>query len=442
MVIYFLFFSVFFLLFLAMIMWQGELFTPSVLICSGFLISILSAIYNIERWGISLHWNTYFVIVGGLFIFLIVSVCLKIYYQKKYSIYINTKVANQINEIHIDNWKIYFLIMCTLLISLVYYVQVHKIVSAYKGNLGWTETMHWFRHYVSYGYSNMNIPVIIEQSYQMINFMGYICIFILVNNFIAVGKVKKNLLILCIALLFSSFLNSSRLDLIRYPIAVITIYALLMERKNGKIIKAKLDVVLKMLLLFIIICLAFVWLKKIAGRIDNRTPFYYVTYYLGQSIRNLDIFLQETHKEMEVWGKETFYGFNHFLGLITGQTKYDYIAHKEFRNYKGTTTGNVYTTFRAFINDFGYIGLVTLTAAFSFIINSIYLSIKNTKYKCMVAVNVVKMCFYSYIIFCVYVAFFTDYFWNVVVSLRIIKLVFAFSFWHFFLVKIKIKLRG
>lgn len=287
MVIYFLFFSVLFLLLLAMVMWQGELFTPSVLICIGFLVSILSAIYNIERWGITLHWNTYCVIVGGLFIFLVVSICLKIYYQKKYSMYINMKVINQIDEIHIDSWKIQFLIVCTLLISLVYYIQVHKIVSIYKGNLGWTETMHWFRHYVSFGFSEMKIPGIVEQSYQMINLVGYVCIYILVHNFVASGKIKKNMLILCVLLLASSFLNSSRLDLIRYPVAAITVYVFLIERKSGRAIKLNIKLLFKLALLFISICAIFVWLKKIAGRIDDRTPFYYITYYLGQSIRNL-----------------------------------------------------------------------------------------------------------------------------------------------------------
>lgn len=439
MVIYFLFFSVLFLLLLAMVMWQGELFTPSVLICIGFLVSILSAIYNIERWGITLHWNTYCVIVGGLFIFLVVSICLKIYYQKKYSMYINMKVINQIDEIHIDSWKIQFLIVCTLLISLVYYIQVHKIVSIYKGNLGWTETMHWFRHYVSFGFSEMKIPGIVEQSYQMINLVGYVCIYILVHNFVASGKIKKNMLILCVLLLASSFLNSSRLDLIRYPVAAITVYVFLIERKSGRAIKLNIKLLFKLALLFISICAIFVWLKKIAGRIDDRTPFYYITYYLGQSIRNLDCFLQEKGMESDVWGKETFYGLNHFLGIITGNPQFDYVIHKEFRYYKGQSTGNVYTTFRSFVHDFGYIGLIVLTTGFSFIINTMYLRIKSKKYRSEKIEYNTEIVFFSYIIFSVYVAFFADYFWTSLVSAKTLKLLIAIFIGYIFLVRLKIK---
>lgn len=439
MLIYFLFFSVFVLLLLTLIIWQGELFSPSVIICAGFLVSILSAIYNIERWGISLHWNTYCVIVGGLFFFLAVSFSLRIYYQKKYLVSSNPMVINQINEIHIDNWKICFLIICTLIISLVYYIQVRKIVGVYKGNMGWTETMHWFRHYVSFGYSNMKVPGIVEQSYQMMNLIGYVCIYILVHNFVASGKIKKNLFMLCILLLASSFLNSSRLDLIRYPVAAITIYILLIERKSGKTVKLRFKLLFKLAILFLAICVSFVWLKKIAGRIDDRTPFYYITYYLGQSIRNLDCFLQEKSAESDIWGKETFYGLNHFLGIITGQPKFDYVIHKEFRYYKGQATGNVYTMFRAFIHDFGYAGLCVLTVGFSFIINAIYLNAKSKKYKnTKIEYNVVTI-FYSYIVFSVYVAFFADYFWTTLVSAKTVKLILAFFIGYIFLVRLKIK---
>lgn len=143
--------------------------------------------------------------------------------------------------------------------------------------------------------------------------------------------------------------------------------------------------------------------------------------------------------ESDVWGKETFYGLNHFLGIITGNPQFDYVIHKEFRYYKGQSTGNVYTTFRSFVHDFGYIGLIVLTTGFSFIINTMYLRIKSKKYRSEKIEYNTEIVFFSYIIFSVYVAFFADYFWTSLVSAKTLKLLIAIFIGYIFLVRLKIK---
>lgn len=128
--------------------------------------------------------------------------------------------------------------------------------------------------------------------------------------------------------------------------------------------------------------------------------------------------------------------------MVTGQSQFDYIIHKEFRYFKGESTGNVYTLFRAFIHDFGYMGLLILTAGFSFIINLMHLNNKSKKYKYAEITYDVGLVFYSYIIFSVYVAFFADYFWASLVSAKTIKLFIAFYLSYNFLVRLKIKCGG
>ena len=87
----------------------------------------------------------------------------------------------------------------------------------------------------------------------------------------------------------------------------------------------------------------------------------YITLYGGGSIKNLDSYLKdENPPKPVVRGGETFPSLLKDLrkfGLIDFK---DFTNHLEFRHAKNGTTGNVYTTYRRWINDFGYVGMAIL----------------------------------------------------------------------------------
>lgn len=365
MLIYLLFISVLILFFIALVCYDGEILSPPAIICATFLVSIMAAIYNIEHWNLRLCWKTYGVIVGGLTIFVLCGILLRILYARKMTTEIAAQPAkkrainvSENNGIWVEDWKLNFYIICVVVISILYYLSAIRIVRSHYGIVGWTESMDYFRKLVSYGGSDEDIPMLIKQCHQMINYLGYVCIYIVVYNFVYIGKIQKRLLILCIVTVLSTFLTSGRLEFLIYIICALTVYDLLLYQKNGKAIKCNVRFIMKACVGMGAFCVAFVMLKQVVGRIDTRSPFYYITFYCGQSIYNLNEYLQETHTSPTVWGKETFYGLNHLLKIITGNEIYDYISHKEFRFYRGESIGNVYTTFRAFIHDFGYAGYV------------------------------------------------------------------------------------
>lgn len=435
MLLYILLVIVTLLCLLSILLSNGELLSPSVGICVGFVIAIDAAVYNISYWNLNISWKTFIVISSGLVIFMVVQFLVQAFYEKRYAgyqrlnhvIFYPIESVNDDEEIDIRVGKVVILIICVILVSWLYYREVVRFVSVYRGRLNWTETMYYFRHYSSYGHASISIPGYIEQTYQMMVLSGYYFIYILVHNYVATRKMNKSLVVLVVCILLSSFLNSSRIEIIRFPLAAMTFYGMFYEWKTGKSIKIKPKTLLTLLNVFILICILFVLLKSVAGRIDNRDPFYYITYYLGQSIHNLNRFLSYNHQNPEIIGKETFYGFNHLLGLITGDARYKYVAHKEFQFYRGMSIGNVYTTFRAFIHDFGYVGHVILTFLFSLMVNIFYYHIKMYKYKSSIKKsNMFCLIFYGFIIYAVYVAFYADYFFYNI-SLRLIK---AFICWY------------
>lgn len=436
--IYFLLFSIIILFIISLIMSEKEVLSPAVIINAGFIVAVLAAICNIERWSLTIHWNTYWVIFGGLLIFTSVSILIRFFFKIRNGE--RKTVCKSLGYIAIENWKIYFLMALVIFISAIYLYYVRKIVGVYYGKLGWTETMYHFRHLVSYGQSDLRVPNSIEQLYQLITLSATVCIYILIYNYVFFRKIQKNLLLLTFVIICSSLLNTSRLNIIIYFVESVTFYDIFLNRKNGKGISLNIRFAIRAIIGFVLFCGIFVFLKQIAGRIDDRNPFYYITYYLGQSIHNLDVYLQEKHTKPDIWGKETFYGLNHALYLFTGDNKYNYIAHKEFRFNKGISTGNVYTTFRAFIHDFGYLGFILLTIIFSAIMNFWYLRIKTkTRIKKYKAFDISAM-YYAYMMFTVYTAFFTDYFYNRVVSLNIFKTILSFYFWELLFVRVRLKM--
>lgn len=443
MLIYLLFFTVLILFTIALICYDGEILSPPTIICATFLVSIMAAIYNIGYWGFELCWNTYGVIAGGLAIFVFCGVFLRIVYIKRMvngqSALATTDFLEtgevKANGFYVEDWKINFCILCIVVISVIYYLSVIKIVRSHYGNVGWTKSMYYFRRLVSYGESEDEIPFVIRQVYDLINSWGYVCIYFIIYNFVNSSKVQKKIIVLCMLTVLSRFLSGGRMELLKYIVAAVTLYDLFIYRKSGKSIKMNFHFVVKGCIGIGLFCAVFVFLKQVVGRIDTRTPFYYITYYTGQSIYNLNEYLQETHIRPEVWGKETFYGLNHLVGLVTGNDKYQYIMHKEFRYYHGESIGNVYTAFRAYINDFGYVGFAVLTVMFSLIMNTWYLHLK---FKCARQFHDqfdFGVILYSYLMYTVYLAFYADYFYAFF-SMTLVKVILAIWIGKTFFTKI------
>ena len=120
-------------------------------------------------------------------------------------------------------------------------------------------------------------------------------------------------------------------------------------------------------------------LTSILGRTNSYKYDYYITMYVGGSLKLFDMYVDEPIKSNDVFGKETLYGFNQIMNKLK-ISDYDYIKHLEFRRYKGLFLGNIYTPFRRYYSDFGFKGIIILTFIFSIIINSFYLKVKNKMY--------------------------------------------------------------
>ncbi|KLD60505.1 hypothetical protein WP50_09840 [Lactiplantibacillus plantarum] len=88
----------------------------------------------------------------------------------------------------------------------------------------------------------------------------------------------------------------------------------------------------------------------------------YLAIYFGAEIKNLDTFIQAGQFPIRphgTFGAQTFLEFNRTFGKFFGSNA-TVILDLPFQNINGLSLGNVYTTFYAFLYDFGYRGVLLI----------------------------------------------------------------------------------
>ena len=125
-------------------------------------------------------------------------------------------------------------------------------------------------------------------------------------------------------------------------------------------------VFLKIIFLLSAVSLFFISFIYIVGRSQADMDFEAVAMsmfiYAGAPIFNLDIYLQNSWEQTHgIFGELTFIRLINWLGIKFGESSLVYELDLPFLSYRNYDLGNVYTTFYAFIYDFGFLGVVFLT---------------------------------------------------------------------------------
>lgn len=163
-----------------------------------------------------------------------------------------------------------------------------------------------------------------------------------------------------------SLMGGSRSETFRVITAAMFLWYIFYKAKKGTSFKVK-PVLIKLFLVMSIIVLVFISFIFIIGRTKADMDLEYtitaIFIYAGAPIFNLDIYLgnpwQQTH---EIFGELTFYRLINGIGSKFGDSSLVYELDLPFLSYQNYNLGNVYTTFYAFIYDFGFIGVIVLTA--------------------------------------------------------------------------------
>jgi oligosaccharide repeat unit polymerase len=117
----------------------------------------------------------------------------------------------------------------------------------------------------------------------------------------------------------------------------------------------------------------FIFSREMVGRGAVKEVGAYLAKYIGAQVYNLDHYLNEAFRESQIFGQETFQPSVQFICARLGISQWArYNLDLPFVYAKGYELGNVYTTFYAYIHDFGYTGVIILPLLFGFTSQLIY----------------------------------------------------------------------
>ncbi len=391
-----------FLLFVAMLISQCDILSPVVIVCFVFFVSTFILFTNIFEWGVYISPFTTFVITISLVSFIVISWMVR----KATNVY-EQKMQIDIAPIHVSNVKIFVSFCFQMLCCLFYYKEVVRIASYVTQD--WGMGLIWkYRRMAFYtdnlaNYQRMNDWV--TQGYKVTMVIAYIMLFLFVNNVIVnKDNLKKNLkyLVLIPAYIFMLILAGNRMAIMNMMFFAIISWYILVTLRTGVSRKKSMKYASHFLRIGLISIVAF-WLLTSVVQRYTKLPFWeMVSIYAGAPVQLLDLYIQEPVEPNKVWGQESLINIINSLYKL-GLSEHHGIINLEYRDYNGVSLGNVYTTLRRFIQDYGYFGMIICISLISFFYNFIYYKvirkINKISYKSLMSIIIYAFMVYPLFLF-------------------------------------------
>ena len=204
-----------------------DLIAPSFIFTSSFLFSTLWALLYTKEWNLNLHINTYFVIAGGVFEFIIVSYLIQSI-MKFIRANRNIYTKQEVQEIQVNSLvKAIFLIVS---IGIVFY-SYYAIVRAVHGSMNdISSALFVYRVKTMNVSDDIALPRIVAYGRMMLNAGGYWFLYILIQNYIAIKKIDFFSLFIVVMQVLSSFATGGRNGAINIILGGVLVFLFLLSR--------------------------------------------------------------------------------------------------------------------------------------------------------------------------------------------------------------------
>lgn len=416
---------------------------PSIF-CGTFIISILFAIPNLEKWNFDMGERTFETIFLG-----IVSFCISFFIIYYLFIIKNKKLKymEEYTPVHITKKNLYFFIILQVITAFLVYMEISKIAAIYGMTDSLADKILAYRvNYVMEGDMDAKLPSYIEWLYGFTYFGTYILIYKIACDYYNKIKVDKKYILIIIIEIMISFLFGNRGFSVNLLIYLSILYYIFYLRKSSWVININKITIFKIGIFIAVALVLFPTLGAyIIGRADedilNEDMIVYVwdilSIYIGAPLKLLDLYLYTDYTEVSSMP----------LGFSTFQSIYSWIALKlnivnwqvanlglEFRTDNFSFLGNVYTTFRPFITDFGFIGVIIFTSIMGVFSAIFYYLIKYKKSLWNRSNIDYYTIFYGYLFYQILFSFFANRFYNNIFSFNMIKtIILCFVFEYIFI---------
>lgn len=386
-----------YLIFIILAIWlnlktNNGYFRPSVFFMGGFCCAFTVLAINSRNWDYTLSFKTFFMIFLSMFFFFCGEFfSLKISRKNKriYNPFI-VKFSLKRNQIF---WWLGLILAIALLIYRI--ASIRTVIAMYgQGN-------YILENYRAYGTGEDSISISIkflESTVSVFSFY-YVVVF-----FLSKEKIKKKIknLIPIILYTIQCILSASRSNVLR--IIFICTLLWIFIKNNQQNIKLKFKTKRNLIIIFIFAMLFFAFLGNLTGKTQKLGVIDSLSIYTGGSLPALDIFIRK-YAGSPQFGYYTLQGVRRILELLGVDIVYkiSYFSHGDFIHF-GMYKTNVYSCFRNYLIDYGYIGSIVLMFIFGYIFGLFY----DRRIKKHSSLKYYDITIYSVLIFYVFFSFVTE----------------------------------
>ena len=171
--IYFLLFLII-IIFLVVLVNDKNLFSPSSIICESYILAVLCAIINIDKWNISISVKTFQIIIIGILSFIIPSFfVLHCYFNKNDN---ESQKSGKYN--YCINKQIYLILIALQFAALILYLYyVIKTIGGIGNVFRLSEILHDYREGTSYGDLESLVPTYVNQLVKISQVVSYVSLY-------------------------------------------------------------------------------------------------------------------------------------------------------------------------------------------------------------------------------------------------------------------------
>lgn len=361
----------------------ADLLAPSFIIITIFLLSMLFNVLNYSSWNIKIGVSYILVIFLGFFVTVIAEMMGKIVGSKITPV----KNVSRIYTIKISKKVVTTIIVCMIIFSAVYFKEAMRVASVY-GNLSLQSPLQAIRNatYTKGSIADLDdgMSTWILHGTLICKALAYIFMYIFAYKIFyenTIHKIKNNFIYLvpCFIYLVQSVLSTSRSQILYFFAGTIYICYLMYYCKKGKINrKAKKKFIKYGVITIVTFCVIFYILGFLTKKSNSLSFFDNISIYIGGSQVSLNNWL-ESYKGVNTsyFGEESLVGLRKVLYKL-GLTDSYKVRHLGFITF-GVGRGNVYTAFRRYISDFGYLGMCLMQFISTFVLSSLYFLIKKRR---------------------------------------------------------------
>lgn len=430
------------LLWIIFILNKKDLIAPAFIFCASFCFACFWSTMYAKKWELGLHSNTFWVILGGVLEFFAITLIVKgVFYKIKGKQ--NTQEENKLEKIKIENWKkIIFLIFC-IFTSLYTIYSIVKLVNGDFGNIG--NALDKYNSLLKFSKDPVLLPKLLNLCRYAVKGAGYWFAYVYINNYLVEKKVDFLSIGIVIMSMMCEMATGSRGGAMNILIAIIAYIFLLMSKKNTFKKRIRIRTIMIFAIVGIIVLYTFQATGSLLGRkasssasVVSMNSVDYLAVYCGAEIKNLDLFLQEEHKnDNEIWGSQTFISLIRWMGPKFGVENSYYQADLPFRRVNNFSLGNVYTTFYPYIYDFGYGGMIVLVGIMAAVVQTIYEICKRKKVTNKPAMSIL---IYGYIFHTLVLSFFSNKFYeNTLTRNCVIVIPLCWILYEIFFCRVKLR---